>query len=262
LELIDNYVNLDGRTVKDRQVVLEELMRLLRSGRPIKTAQSSAAEVTAFLDRHLTACDRLFYIAVGNAYTGTQSLVRRMAAEHPLGHKLTVIDTKAASGQQGIVCLAAARAALDGHAPDAMLRYIESLVAQAREYLVIDNLKYLSRTGRVGKVMAAVAGMLSVHPIVGHGDDGAVTFAKVRSHEAAFEAIGDRMAREQRGRPLLVMVQHTDNLPWAEVVRSRLSERLGPGAEILLSPLSSTSAVHMGPGTWGVSSVPLPAPRG
>ncbi|MCU0663067.1 MAG: DegV family EDD domain-containing protein [Myxococcota bacterium] len=261
LELFDNYVNLEGRTIRDRQVMLEELMLLLRTGRPIKTAQASSADVTELLDRHLPACDRLFYIAVGNAYTGTQALVRRTASNHPLGHKLCIIDTQAASGQQGLVCLAGARAVLEDHPrdADAMQRYLERLVAQAREYLVIDNLKYLSRTGRVGRIRAAVAGMLSVHPIVGHGKDGAVTHAKVRSHEEALETIGARIDEERNGRPLLVMIEHTDNLNWVETVRANLAERLGTNTEFLVSPLSSTSAVHMGPGTWGISVLPLPS---
>ncbi len=96
--------------------------------------------------------------------------------------------------------------------------------------------------------------MLSVKPIVGHGGDGAITHAKVRNHESAVDEIIHRISNHPGEGPLLIMVEHTDNIEWAGQVKQRLLEALPPDTEIVLSPLSSTSAVHMGPGTWGVAA--------
>jgi len=118
---------------------------------------------------------------------------------------------------------------------------------------VLDTLAYLSRTGRVGRVKAALAGALGVRPIVGHGGDGAITHGKVRSHQEALVFIAERLAAHPGTGPLLVLLEHTDNRAWLEEVRARLAAGLPPDTEFVTAPLSSTSSVHMGPGTWGVA---------
>jgi DegV family protein with EDD domain len=250
---IENYVNVHGKMVRDADLDRDALFTRMRDGASFTTAQTSAAEVQEFLDRHLAGEVDAVYLAVGRAYTGTQELVRRVAADHPHTKRLAILDTAAASGQQGLAALAVARRAREHGDPASLVRYAERQIASCKEYLVIDDLKYLARSGRVGKVKAALAGALSLKPIVGHGPDGAITYAKVRSDEAALMEI-IRRAREHPGTgPLLLMVEHTDNVEWAGQVRQRLTRSLDGVAEIVLAPLSSTSAVHMGPGTWGVA---------
>jgi hypothetical protein len=57
-----------------------------------------------------------------------------------------------------------------------------------------------------------------------------------------------------------IMLEYSDNREWVETeVAGRVREIL-PTSEILLQPLSLTSGVHMGPGTWGIAF--MPAERG
>jgi fatty acid-binding protein DegV len=51
----------------------------------------------------------------------------------------------------------------------------------------------------------------------------------------------------------LILLQYSDNEEWlTKTVQPKVRELL-PEAEILLTPLSLTSGVHMGPGTWAVA---------
>jgi hypothetical protein len=57
---------------------------------------------------------------------------------------------------------------------------------------------------------------------------------------------------------MLVLLQYSDNRGWVEeTVRPRVRSIL-PEAELLLVPLSLTSGVHMGPGTWSLAFAPVP----
>jgi hypothetical protein len=249
----ENYVDVGGRMVRDGDLDLAELFRRMREGRVFKTAQTSAAEVRELLDRELSRAHDLIYLAVGRPYTGTQDLVRKVVSEHPERARIAVVDTRAASGQQGVAVRATARRAAAGAGFAETAACAEAQAAAAREYLVLDTLAYLSRTGRVGRVKAALAGALGVRPIVGHGGDGAVTHGKVRSHADALDFITRRLAEHPGTGPLLVLLEHTDNRPWLDEVRARLAGALPPDTEFVVAPLSSTSSVHMGPGTWGVA---------
>ena len=52
------------------------------------------------------------------------------------------------------------------------------------------------------------------------------------------------------------MLQYTDNKEMVgNLIKKEIEERY-PFAEILLQPLSLTSGVHMGPGTWSLAFLP------
>ena len=247
---VDNHVYVYGRKVPDRSVNLQELYLGMRSGKVFKTAQVSPNEATRFLEEASAASERLLYIGVGNAYTGTQSGIRAAAEALPHIHCL---DSRAASGQLGLICLATQRFADAAESFDDVIAYAEAQIATCKEYLVIDDLKYLAQSGRIGRITAGVASLLSLKPIVGHGSDGAITYAKVRSIPAAEKEIFARISKHQGDGPLLVMVEYTDNPTYAEALRARLAKKLPKETKIVLSPLSSASAVHMGPGTFGIA---------
>jgi hypothetical protein len=59
--------------------------------------------------------------------------------------------------------------------------------------------------------------------------------------------------RFKRSDAPVILLQYTDNEQWVGgTVRLQIVALL-PEAEILLVPLSLTSGVHMGPGTWSIA---------
>lgn len=249
---VDNHIHIFGKKVADRDVNLEELFLGMRAGHSFKTAQVIPEDAVDFLNQAIDCSAHVIYIGVGTAYTGTQTSVR-IAAQSQEPNRVTLLDSRAASGQLGLICLATQRFAQTVDQVDEVVAYAEKQIATCKEYLLIDDLKYLTQSGRIGRIKAGFASFLSLKPIVGHGMAGAITVAKVRSTEAAAHNIILRVANHSGEGPLLVMVEYTDNRPFAETLKAQLAEALPNDTEIILSPLSSSSAVHMGPGTFGVA---------
>ena len=249
---VDNRVLLFDEKVPDREVNLDELFAAMRRGKSFKTAQVTPEEAGVFLRDALLVSDHVVYIGVGNAYTGTQNSMRT-AARSLDAERFTLLDSRAASGQLGLICLAVQRFADTGAELSAVLAYAARQIETCKEYLVIDDLDYLVRSGRIGKIKAGFASLLSLKPIVGHGGDGAVTYAKVRSIEAAEREILARIQSHPGEGAMLILVEYTDNKDYAERLRERFAAHLPKDTEVLLSPLSSASAVHMGPGTFGAA---------
>jgi len=52
------------------------------------------------------------------------------------------------------------------------------------------------------------------------------------------------------------MLEYSDNRSWIEQQVLPLVRHRFPGADIIFQPLSLTSGVHMGPGTWGIAYLP------
>jgi hypothetical protein len=54
----------------------------------------------------------------------------------------------------------------------------------------------------------------------------------------------------------LIMLQYTDNRSWVDNVVKEEIIKLLPLCEIILQPLSLTTSVHTGPGTWALAFLP------
>ena len=57
----------------------------------------------------------------------------------------------------------------------------------------------------------------------------------------------------------LILLQYSDNEDWLRESVLQPVQELLPEAEILLTPLSLSSGVHTGPGTWAIAFAPFVA---
>ncbi len=249
--IIDNNVIVNEKRLRDRDVNFEELLSEMKAGQVFKTAQVTPEDAAVFLKKALKCSEHVWYIGVGKAYTNTQESIS-IAASSINSNSISIMDSCAASGQLGVICLAVQRFAETAESAEDVTRYAAEQIKIAKEYLVIDNLKYLVRSGRIGKIKAAFATALSIKPIVGHGSCGAVTIAKAYSSDSAVNEILKMISVHSLDSHLLSIVEYTDNLEYANSLVTRLQAVHG-NLEVLLAPLSSASAVHMGPGTFGIS---------
>jgi fatty acid-binding protein DegV len=179
---------------------------------------------------------------------------------------MTVIDTGAASGRLGLMVLETVRYAAgypDQPPPDfgSVCAFARSAIHRCQEYLFPDRLRYLAAGGRLPRSKAWFGDLLRMKPVISPRPEGVhkagvardaddqIAFALERLRGAFGTADGPR-----------IMLEYSDNREWVETeVAGRVREIL-PTSEILLQPLSLTSGVHMGPGTWGIAF--MPAERG
>ncbi len=91
-------------------------------------------------------------------------------------------------------------------------------------------------------------------PVISPGFDGVEKKGVVRNRKSQLAFALEKLEpyKKESGK-LLVLLQYTDNKEWLSTIVEPDVRRLLPGAEIVLLPLSLTSGVHMGPGTWSVA---------
>ena len=59
----------------------------------------------------------------------------------------------------------------------------------------------------------------------------------------------------------LILLEYSDNRNWVETRMAAQLQQRFPSAEIRLQPISLTTGVHTGPGTWAVAVHPDPEGR-
>ncbi len=254
ITLLDSYILAGERARPESLFTPEELYPLMKNGVRVTTAQASTHE------RHLhyqAACgqfNRVIYLCVGSAFTGNHSTALAWKEKNDPDDRLLVLDTGAASGRLAVIALLTARCAKQGAGAEEVISLARSLVEYAEEYIFIHELKYLVAGGRVSRTKAFFGDLLHMKPVISPGSEGVrkVGVVKNRREQLAFAL--DRLAdRAGNGSALFVLLQYSDNREWLqETVAAQMRSRL-PEAEIQLVPLSLTSGVHMGPGTWAIA---------
>jgi DegV family protein with EDD domain len=192
---------------------------------------------------------------VGSSYTGNFGVASRWQGENDPEGRFTVIDTGAASGRLGAIAIATARFSEKSESPDAVIDFARRAVEQCREYIFIDNLKFLAAGGRISKTKAFFGTMLNMKPIVTPTSEGVIRAGVAKNFDDQLAFALARLADEAGPKPF-IMIQYTDNRNLVEErVMPEIASRY-PGADIQLRPLSLTTGVHVGPGTWSLAFLP------
>ena len=261
ITLLDSYIIVGDDARPESLCTAEQIYPLLRKGMKITTAQASNFERNQHYQSICQQFGPSLYLCVGAAFTGNFDAAMAWKDNSELGRLLTVINTGAASGRLALIALLTARYAKICNAPDLVIAAAQNLMAECAEYVFIHELKYLVAGGRVSKASGFFGDLLNMKPVISPTINGVKKVGVVHSSKGqlAFALAKLQEQYDQSATPT-ILLQYSDNEPWvATTVRQQVGSLL-PQAEILITPLSLTSGVHMGPGTWSMAFGCLPVP--
>lgn len=170
--------------------------------------------------------------------------------------KIRVFDSMSAAGGEGLIVLAAAKAAAGGMDMDGVTAVADKSRENSECLFVFDTLRHAYRTGRVPKIASRAGDILSVRPLCRIKQDGKVHFVGLaRSRGKGVQRIMD-IARERVGdMPISVMVMHTAALADAEKLKAQVEKELNC-RDIFVSEFSPVMGYGVGPGALGIAFCP------
>ncbi len=241
-ETYEEGITIDRPTFFQR---LEEVMPTSSQPAPGKLAQmyrKLADEGHSILSLHVTS-----------KHSGTYQsalLAKSMVPEADI----EVFDTLSISIGTGYQVLAAARAAEEGKSMEEILQLLEGIRSRMHLYFTPATLKYLQKSGRVGKLAGALASLLSLKPIIKVEDGLLEAFQNVRTRGKALDRLVELTA-EAVGttQPVKLGIPHAQADAEAEALRARL-EKTFNCEEMHVVDLACSLTVHGGPGTIGIIS--------
>lgn len=254
MTLLDSYIITGDSSRPESLYRPAQIYSLMRSGVKITTAQASNYERHQHYRSIAQQFGRCLYLCVGSVFTGNYVTAAAWKKEHDCDDLFKVIDTGAASGRLALIALLTARQARRIDSPEGVIDFARKTIDSCEEFVFIDELKYLVAGGRVSRTSGFFGDLLSMKPVISPTSEGVrrVGLVHSRKGQLAFAMARLRKLFTRSAAPV-VMLQYTDNEQWVgDTVRPRI-EALLPQAEILLVPLSLTSGVHMGPGTWSIA---------
>jgi len=159
--------------------------------------------------------------------------------------RVKVIDSRWAIMAQGLIVIAAAKAANDGASLDEVIKITQETISRVDFRATFDTLEYLLRGGRIGRAQAFLGSILKMNPIIGIRDGEVFPFARERSRGKAIDHLYkfatsfshiDGMAIEDATTP-----------QDAEKLIERLSNKF-PRERIYRSNVTPVVGTHTGPG--------------
>jgi DegV family protein with EDD domain len=164
-----------------------------------------------------------------------------------------VVDSRSTSMGLGLIALAAARAAAEGHNAEEVAAVAERLVLRTDVIFVVDTLEYLHKGGRIGGATALLGSLIQIKPIL-HLDKGRIAVLdKARSWRKAMDRLMEIVAkRAGSAGSLHASVIHAQANEEAEAIRDRVSGAFR-FAELHMAGVSPAIGTHVGPGTVGIA---------
>lgn len=257
ITLLHSYITLNGKSLPETYLQPGELYAAMRNGIKVSTSQASVFERHQFYESALDRFDKVLYLCVGSIYTGNYAAALEWKKQHDPQDRLAVIDTGAASGRLAAIALAVNRYLTKTNDMEKTMAFAARVVPACEEYIFLDKLEYLAEGGRLSKTGAFVGDMLKMKPVVSPQPEGATKAGMVRNQEDQIKMARKRLAASLIGdEKALVMLEYSDNYDLINSTIKPLIADSFPQAEIIVGPLSLTSGVHMGPGTWAVAFLP------
>ncbi len=252
--LLDSYILTHDLAKPESLFSPEQLYALMKDGTRVTTAQASSHERHLHYQAATQQYEKVLYLCTGSSFTGNFSIAMNWQKTNAPDGQFVALDTGAASGRLAVIALLTARFAEGGASDEEVSEYAGKLSQQAEEYVFIHELKYLVAGGRVSKAKGFFGDLLHMKPVICPGFEGVEKVGVVRNRDAQLDFACNKIEPHvSEGADLLVLLQYTDNKDWlTKVVEPRIRMQV-PEAEILLVPLSLTSGVHMGPGTWSIA---------
>lgn len=200
-------------------------------------------------------------VTISGGLSGSKGSAEAARALVP-GAQVTIHDSRSISAAQAFQVHAAERARSLGHGLDTALAWMRQVAEGTELYFTLDDLTYLQRGGRIGRVAAALGGLLNLKPIIAV-DKVSGTYqnvARARSWGKAVAALADRVTvRFGAGTPLRLGLLYGDDRGYAEALLGHLQER-HPVLWAGFAAVNPVLGVHIGPKTVGLAAAAGPWP--
>lgn len=246
--MIDGKEYLDGI-----DITREEFLKRQEEGADIVTSQPSPENVMDLWDELLKTYDSVIHIPMTSGLSGSCDTATMLASEDEYVGRVFVVDDKRISVTQISAGLDALTLIEAGFTPDKIKEKLEADASKSGIYVMVSDIKYLKKGGRITPMAAALASLLKIKPVLQLHEGKIDAYAKARTFKQAkqimveaikkdlSERLNDPMCKDSR-----LMIAQYGYLDFAKEFATELEAEFG---KVEIVNLSLSVATHIGPGT-------------
>mgnify|MGYP001233026532 CR=1 FL=1 len=256
LSVVPLQITLNDQNYKDSiDLTAEEFYR--RIGIPGTNTSTSAPTPTAFETSFAADKTDVLCITLSSQLSATYNAARlamNLCQSTDSAQRIWLLDSATAGGAQGLIALAAARAAIKGETLEGVFQIASATASRVHFIGALETVKYLRRSGRIPRIASWTVSLLNIKPVlaINPGEGRIRMLAQPRSKLKAIEIILDFITANAGDRPLHVIAMHAARPDEAIVLLERIKTRF-ECLEALTAPFTPVIGAHTGPGLLGVA---------
>jgi len=158
---------------------------------PETAAPSPGAFQAGYERAKADGCDGVLVLTLSAALSATHQSATLAAEAVSSTIAVRVIDTRAVSMAQGLLCIEVAELAQTGASIDELVEHLDSLTNKVGVVAMLDTLEHLVKGGRVGGARALLGQVLSIKPLLELKDGVVAEAGRQRTRAKALAAIAE-----------------------------------------------------------------------
>ena len=214
-----------------------------------KTSQPSLGTMLKLYDKlHDEGYEAIIDITLSSGISGHYNTLQNISRDNP-EYNLYPYDSKLTVKLQGYLVLAAAKMIKNGLTPEEICKHLDEIRNTIDCLFVVDDLKNLSRGGRLSNASAVIGTMLQIKPLLTFKDGKIISFDKVRSLKRAISKLKSLALEKTKDLPykdkLRLLVFHSNDQKQANELKDFVNNNF-PGLPVDVAEFSPVIATHLG----------------
>lgn len=257
IQIVGPTIYFDGRVYRDwLDISPSEAHQMLdKAPNLFATAPPPPAEYVRVYRELSTRAESILCITISSKMStiyNVAMLAKEQVKEELPHTKIEVFDSRIATGAEGFIVLAAARAAAEGKELSEVVEAARRVKEKINLIFTLETIRHAYRTGRIPRVASQVGGLLRVRPILTIRDGEARFNGLARSKEQGINHSLEVMRKKVGTSPVHVAVHHTDALETGERLKQRVLTEFNC-AEIWITEFSPLMSYATGKGALGLA---------
>lgn len=177
-----------------------------------------------------------------------------IAANNIASDKLRLIDCENGAMGQALLIETAVSMRDNGLSADEIAENIQALLPRTKTYIVVDNMDYLNRGGRISKSADPVGNQMKIHPVLQLLADGVKPVDKVKGRKSCNAWLINKLQEQPADQKYRLVIGHSNAPERAETFKEQLREA-GITNEIFITCIGPVVGTHIGPNCLGIGYV-------
>jgi DegV family protein with EDD domain len=209
------------------------------------TSQPTPADFSGIYSQYSGNSDGIISIHISSKISGTCNSALLAKAMFESSCPIEVVDSMFNSGGLALVVLAAARLARAGKSLPEVFEETHLAISQIEMLGMFDTMKYLARSGRVNRAIAATGNILNVKPLLTFQNGEIVRAGMVRAASRGMDQIYDFVHSRENIREMVIV--HSAAPERADELKQRIGSFF-PAEEIIVLKMGAALGANGGPG--------------
>ena len=257
IEIVAPNIYFDGKVYRDwLDITPSEAYQLLDKAPELFSTSGPPPAAYAQAYRKVAAkAENILCITLSSKMSTTHNAAvaaKEQVKEELASTNIEVLDSQTATGAEGFVVLAAARALAEGKSLVEAIEAAQRIRERVDLFFILETIRHAYRTGRIPKVAAQIGGWLNIKPIVTIQGGIAHLNGITRNKEKGVNHLLEVMREKVGTKPVHVAVHHTDALEEGEILKQRLLAEFDC-VEVWLTEFSPIMGYSTGRGTIGLA---------